>query len=150
MGPTLAALGYLDDGKSPPSGQDVRRLLLVEIEWQDARSARYHAPSTFRPTWLLRLQMWRDPPYCTGTVEAVWLCSSCSRCGEAVAPTREETMDSSCRRFLGACLDSVAALGSRGGHRWRNCQDPGTLSGFGGDYPPPPGKKSTRAADCIV
>ncbi len=27
---------------------------------------------------------------------------------------------------------------------------PGTLSGFGGDYPPPPGKKSTRAADCIV
>jgi len=48
VGPTLAALGYLDDGKSPPSGQDVRRLLLVEIEWQDARSARYHAPSTFR------------------------------------------------------------------------------------------------------
>ncbi len=62
MGPTLAALGYLDDGKSPPSGQDVRGLLLVEIEWQDARSARYHAPSTFRPTWLLRLQIWRDPP----------------------------------------------------------------------------------------
>jgi len=28
---------------------------------------------------------------------------------------------------------------------------PRTLSGFGGDYPPPPpGKKSTRAADCIV
>lgn len=60
-------------------------------------------------------------------------------------------MDSSCRRFLGACLDSVAALGSGGGHRWRNCQDLGRYLGLVViTHPPPPGKKSTRAADCIV